>query len=183
MISREPSHSHPDTTRKGAYLLKALDYPNSCVHFDLERDYDNLDHYYVAELVGLPDLQNLSTLGLKLAVSPKAYRIAIASWKSVKVWSLDPKAFLDPDYGLRGGRSDLVPSDYAYTEGCGWQFYDCEYPDQLCVALEPVELPSSRVVYGLEFRDEDELWGWCEDGIVKWSFGARATAKIIFDAI
>jgi hypothetical protein len=138
------------------------------------------DHIYVAELVGVPDLTNISTIGLKVAISPSAHHIAIASWKTVKVWALEPGAFLNPDVGLRGGKFDLPPDDPVYTRCCGWQYYRNQWSVQDGVGvllLEPVELPCSSVVYGLEFVDEFELWAWCDDGVVKWSFGAGATGK------
>jgi hypothetical protein len=138
-------------------------------------NYTNLEHVFVARLTGLYDLSNLSNLGLRLAVSQRAHRIAIASWKTVRVWSLDPQAFLDPVYSSTG--RDGVPGDYAYTEGSGWQFYRSEEFWRECVDLQPVELPSAGVVYGLEFRDEDELWGWTEEGLVRWDFGVMARGE------
>jgi hypothetical protein len=180
MIAREDSYQ---PSRSGAYLLKAIQYPDECKKFDLNLDYRMLEHIYVAQLAGLPSLDNLSTLGLIVAVSEAAHRIAIASWKTVKVWSLDPKAFLDPEYDVRDVHNDLIPGDHAYTEGCGWQFYASGRFERECVLLEPVELPSCGVVFGLEFRSEDELWGWCERGLVKWSFGAHATGKRVVEEL
>ena len=121
------------------------------------------------------DMTNLSTLGLKLAVSPKSTRIAIASWKTVRVWALDADAFLDPHYSLGWGEG--VPGDYAFLDGPGWQYYSCERTERECVVLEPIELPSAGVVYELEFQGENELWGWCEQGLVRWNFGPTATRK------
>jgi hypothetical protein len=134
-----------------------------------------LEHVFVAELDGMPDLSNLSSLGLKIAVSPRSERIAIASWKTVKVWALDPLAFLDPVYSLAGDEG--VPGDYAFLEGTGWRYYACGNTRRECVLLEPVELPSAGVVYDLRFSGEDELWGWCERGLVRWDFGPTARQK------
>ncbi|KAF2244071.1 hypothetical protein BU26DRAFT_569078 [Trematosphaeria pertusa] len=173
MITRDEPYGLAN--RVGAFLLKALHYPDGCSHFNLSADYPTLHHVFVAYLAGLPDLHNLSTLGLILAVSPAAHRIAIASWKTVKVWSLDPQAFLDPEYSLAGGEG--VPGDYAFIEGCGWRYYDSGAYARDCVVLEPVELPSAGVVFGLDFRDEDELWGWCEPGLVRWKFGVHACGR------
>ncbi|KAF2790655.1 hypothetical protein K505DRAFT_364546 [Melanomma pulvis-pyrius CBS 109.77] len=172
MISREESLTG---SRTGAFLLKALHYPTSCKHFDLSKDYRRLHHVFVAQLAGLPDLHNLSTLGLRIAISPRSHRIAIASWKTVNVWSLDPEAFLNPDYSLGGAPG--VPGDYAFTEGCGWQFYSSGKFHRECVVLEPVELPGSGVVFDLEFRNEDELWGWTSTGMCRWDFSVDACAK------
>jgi hypothetical protein len=35
----------------------------------------------------------------------------------------------------------------------------------------------------MEFRDEDELWAWCEDGIIKWTFDAHANMKRTVDVL
>ncbi|KAF2745509.1 hypothetical protein M011DRAFT_469565 [Sporormia fimetaria CBS 119925] len=147
------------------------------MHYSRSVDYLNLEHVFVAQLADLPPLDNLSSLGFKVAVSKRAHRIAIASWKTVRVWSLDPMAFLDPEHGLRDPKTDAVPGDYAYTEGCGWQYYDCGSFERDCVVLEPVELPSQGVVLSLEFRGEDELWGVCDSGLVRWYFGANAQGR------
>lgn len=163
------------SSRKGAFLLKALEYPNHCTDFDLHKDYALLAHMYVAQLAGLPQLDNLSTLGLIVAVSPWAHRIAIASWRTLKVWSLDPQAFLDPEYSLGG--AERASDDSAFFKDCGWQYYSSEPIDRNCVMLYPVQLPNSAVIYTLEFRSEDELWGWTENGLCRWNFGPGANGK------
>ncbi|KAF1953491.1 hypothetical protein CC80DRAFT_537385 [Byssothecium circinans] len=154
--------------RKGAFLIKSLQYPNECHPWALTEDYPNLNHVFVAELAGLPDLYNLSSLGLVVATSPHAHRIAIASWRTLLIYSLDPRAFLDPVFSLsqlvptthdtdnadkdkRAG----VPGDYAFIEGCGWQFYgNCGRRGE-CVVLEPVRVECRGVVYGLEWGGEE----------------------------
>lgn len=162
-------------SRKGAFLLKAVHDPGYCNPFELERDYPALQHVFVAELAGLPQLDNLSTLGLIVAVSHRAHRIAIASWRTLKVWSLDPQAFLDPEYSLGGAEG--VPDDYCFIKDCGRSYYSSEPVDRGCIMLYPVELPSSAVVFGLEFRGEDELWGWTESGLCRWNFGVAAKGR------
>ena len=67
-----------------------------------------------------------------------------------------------------------VPGDYAFTEGCGWAYYSCNDIVGDCVILQPVELPAAGVVYGLQFRGEDELWAWCGEGLVRWGFGVKS---------
>ncbi|KAF2190923.1 hypothetical protein K469DRAFT_359653 [Zopfia rhizophila CBS 207.26] len=174
MISR--TESFGVFSRIGAYLIKGIHFPSYCKPFDLNKDYHTLTHVYVAGLAGLPDLYDLSSLGLRLAISPGANRIAIASWRTVKVWALDPKAFLNPEYGLR--KAEGVPGDYCYIQGPGWQFYSANRIwGKDCVLLEPVELVSAGVVYGLEFRGEDELWGTTEMGLCRWGFGVKAQGR------
>jgi hypothetical protein len=162
-------------SRKGAFLLKAIHCPGACVGFELGSDYSLLQHLYVAELAGLPQLDNLSTLGLIVAVSFSAHRIAIASWRTLKVWSLEPRAFLDPEHSLAGAAG--VPDDDCFIKNCGWSYYSSEPIDRNCVMLSPVELPSSAVIFGLEFRGEDELWGWTEAGLCRWNFGPEAKGR------
>jgi hypothetical protein len=172
--SEYPIIRNSHLTRKGAYLLKALDYSPSCVPFDMDRDYPNLEHLLVAELADCP-IDDLSSIGLKLAVSPRAYRIAIAHWRTLFIYSLDPKAFLDPGYGLPLGGG--VPGDYAYIQGCGWHFYRCGEFAGACVILKPVKLECTGVIFGLEWRNEDELWGWTEEGVVRWNIGVGAKGR------
>ncbi|KAF2115834.1 hypothetical protein BDV96DRAFT_646014 [Lophiotrema nucula] len=181
VVSRHFSNANTTTNwslppRSGAYIMKAVHYPSHCKPFSMTKDHHHLRHTYAARLVGVPDLFSLSTLGLLLAVSPKAYRIAIVSWKTVRVWAIDSRALLDREYSL--GCDDHVPGDYAFTEGCGWQFYKKD--DLLAgsefdtVDLYPVDLPSAGVLHSIEFRGEDELWGWGERGLVRWNFDTYA---------
>jgi hypothetical protein len=95
----------------------------------------------------------------------------MASWKRVLVWAIDPNAFLDPETLPDGP----VPGDYAYLEGCGYQYYQSNALEQEMVDLQPIELPEVGVVFELAFRKEDELWAWTDRGLVKWKFGAWAS--------
>ncbi|KAF2654517.1 hypothetical protein K491DRAFT_693822 [Lophiostoma macrostomum CBS 122681] len=161
--------------RVGAFLLKTVEYRSTCQTYNTDALHLSLDHVFVAELAGLPNLSDLSNIGLKIAVSPRSERIAIASWKTVKVWALDPLAFLDPEYSLDG--DDGVPEDYAFLDGPGWRYYSCGDIQRDCVLLEPIELPSTGVVYDLGFRGENELWGCCERGLVRWNIGPNARQR------
>lgn len=173
MISREELPNNIPG-RTGAFLLKAVHYPDTCEKFDLNKDYPYLYHVFVAKLAGLgSNLFNLSSLGLRVAVSPRSHRIAISNWKRVLVWALDPKAFLDPGTLPDG----TVPGDHAYVEGCGWRYYQSGRREIEMVVLEPVELPECGVVFKLEFRREDELWAWTERGLVRWRFGVWAEGR------
>jgi hypothetical protein len=174
MISREEPDAHFGATRQGIFLLKALHYPDACEPFEKDKDYPNLQHVFVAELAGL-GLDNLSSIGVKLAISPRSTRIVIAHWRTLRIYALDPAAFLDPEYAVPNG--DGVPGDYAYIEGCGWQCYSSNRFDKECVVLEPVELESKGVIFGLEWRNEDELWGWTDGGVVRWRMGVGAKGR------
>jgi hypothetical protein len=175
MIARDDVDAlYGERTRQGIFLLKALQYADSCQPFDMDIDYPTLHHVFVAKLDGLA-LDNLSSIGLKLSVSPHAHRIAIAHWRTVLVYALDPNAFLDPAHIEANG--DAVPGDYAYIEGCGWQYYESSDFERDCVILKPVQLECKGVVFGLEWRDEDELWGWTEEGVVRWRVGVDAKGR------
>lgn len=175
VISRDRPSPYGLVNRTGAFLLKAVQYPDACELWDWRADYRDLSHVFVAQLAGLPDIHNLPSVGLKLAVSPRSCRIAIASWRTVLVYAVEPKAFLDPVYSRSG--MEGVPGDYAFIEGCGWQYYQNGDFQRECVVLEPVELPKKGVVFGLEWRDEDELWGWSDEGLVRWRIGAKAKGE------
>lgn len=172
MISRE-EFRYGVPGRVGAFILKAVHYPDKCEMLDLNSDYRNLYHVFVARLAGLGSLFNLSTLGIRMAVSPCGQRIAMASWKRVLVWALDPKAFLDPATLADGS----VPGDHAYLEGCGYQYYQCNKFYKEMVELQPAQLPEVGVVFDLAFREEDELWAWTEKGLVRWRFGVWSNRR------
>lgn len=128
--------------------------------------YPVMEHVYVAKLEGV-DVCNVSSLGFKLAISPRGYRIAISSWKEILVWALNPNAFLDPTTTPEGP----LPDDCAYLEGCGYLYYQANELHEEMVKLEPIRFQGTGVVFGLEFRSENELWGWTDMGLVKWQFG------------
>lgn len=171
---------HDPFCRHGPYLVKALQWPDGCSHFDWDVDVVRQRYLCVARLIGFPDMSNLSTLGLIVAVSPRSHRIAVASWKTLLVYSLDPRAFLDPDYSLSRSLKGISSSERAaaypedQTEECGWEFYSNAEIYTNCVGLEPVELECEGVVHGLEWRNENELWGWDDQGLVRWKIGAMA---------
>ncbi|CAI6340492.1 unnamed protein product [Periconia digitata] len=179
-ISREALGASPLSSRKkqGAFLVKAFDFADSCHDFDWDEDRFQQQYLVVARLIAHPDLCNLSTLGLIVAVSPGAHRIAVSSWRTLVVYSLDPQAFLDPDYSLSRA---MIPAPDLYMlpsypenqkERCGWEYYSNANIIESCVELEPVRLECKGVVYGLEWRDENELWGWAENGLVRWTMGS-----------
>jgi hypothetical protein len=173
MIARDDYNPSLHARRTGIFLIKAIQFPSECEQFDRSLYYWDLNHTYVGYLAGFGDLNNLSTLGIQMAVSAGGHRIAMANWRRVLVWAIDPDAFLRP----RGSEYDGFEDDYAYIEQCGWEHYDCNQILDGMVVLQPVQLPEAGVVFGLEFRGENELWGWTEKGLVRWNFGAWADGK------
>ncbi|KAF2712606.1 hypothetical protein K504DRAFT_452770 [Pleomassaria siparia CBS 279.74] len=180
MISHEQSAT---VSRSGAFLLKVLHLTTACRPFDKERHYRDLPHKYVAKLAGLPDLNSIShvDVGMKVAFSPKASRIAIALWRTVRIWPLDPDAFLDQGYSLSGAPG--VPGDHFFFTRCGWEFYRPNRIINECVILEPVELPCSGIVFDLQFRGEDELWASTDVGPTRWNFGVDASGIYTEEAL
>lgn len=174
IITRDES-TYGAPSRKGAFLLKAFHYPDTCDHFDVNTEYHHLLHTIVAQLGGLPSLYELSTLGLKLAVSPRSHRIAIASWRTLLVYALDPQAFLDPEYSLHWDMKEA--RNPAYLDGSGWMYYRNEKLKNRAVVLEPVRVPNKGVLHMLEWRTEDELWGWGDEGLVRWRIGCLARGE------
>ncbi|KAF2000050.1 hypothetical protein P154DRAFT_207622 [Amniculicola lignicola CBS 123094] len=168
------SRSKDDYLRTGAYLLKAVNDTPICNPWTLTTDLEDVRHYFVAQLFEPPDLTNLSTLGLGIAVSPKAHRIALSNWKTIHIYALCPQAFLDPDYSLGEGKG--VPGDYAFVQGAGWQYYRNEIISDGCVVLLPLTLEHGYIIYGMEFRGEDELWAWTDKGLCRYNFGVGASA-------
>ncbi|KAF2144929.1 uncharacterized protein K452DRAFT_132538 [Aplosporella prunicola CBS 121167] len=80
--------------RRGAYIIKGVQYPPGDERYDMRRHYPSLEHFVVAQLVGLPLTKNsLSSLGTIVAISPGGTRIAMASWDRVLVWAIRPTAF------------------------------------------------------------------------------------------
>jgi hypothetical protein len=173
MIARHDYAPSLNPKRSGIYLIKAIQFPGDCSRFDPNMYYWDLNHTYVAYLDGFGDLNNLSTLGIRMAISPGSHRIAMANWKRVVVWAIDPKAFLHP----RKPEENLFEDDYAYVEECGWDYYRRNELYERMLVLKAVELPEAGVVFHLEFRRENELWGWTEKGVVRWSFGVWANGK------
>ncbi|PSN67521.1 hypothetical protein BS50DRAFT_677047 [Corynespora cassiicola Philippines] len=167
----------PVACRSGAFLLKAsysaFRSPTTCYPTD-PYIMSEAWHMYtpVARLDGIPDLDNLCTEGLKIAVSPLCTRIAIAHWRSVLIYAINPEAFLRPEVGTAGkGRHD-TDEDKCYRRRCGWEYHgNLPVWENECVVLPPIQLPEVKgVVFDLEFRTEDEVWAWGEAGLSRWEF-------------
>ncbi|PVI04866.1 hypothetical protein DM02DRAFT_651301 [Periconia macrospinosa] len=182
LISRFYSGERHDG-KQGAFLVKALQFPDTCEEYDWDGDMFRHQHVVVARLAGLPNIYNLSTLGLVIAMSPASDRIAIASWKTLLVYSVDPDAFLNPDYDnsrdhdlvFRMNRGAYELEDH--IEHCGWNFYSSAAVEENYVVLNPIQLECKGVVYELEWQNKNELWGWGEEGLVRWNIGATAKGR------
>jgi hypothetical protein len=153
--------------RVGAFLTKAIFYPEACADYDETVDYGVPEHIYVARFAGI-DIWNISTQGLKLAASGRGQRVAMANWRTVLVWAVQPDAFL----ARSDAHVEVFPDDHAYVESCGHVFYANEPVEEEMVVLLPLRLPERGVVFDLQFIGEDELWAWTDEGLVRWYFGS-----------
>lgn len=172
---------HRIPLRTGIFVLKSIHFPNGCKQFNPYASNGPLEHIFVASLTDPPPLDNLPTIGLKVAVSPLSHRVALAAWRTLKIYSLDPDAFLSSkySYGSRKTHSRRHPYDYAFTTFCGWDFYRNGTRFGTCVLLEPVDIKINGVIYLLEWRTEAELWALTSEGVCKWDVGAWANGRTI----
>lgn len=159
---------------QGVFILKVVEEQVECAQFDSTSS-QRLPHLYVAELIFPPPLSNLPSHGLKLAVSPESRRIALGAWRTLKVYAIEPLAFLSPRYSLSHAQGK--PGDYAFLSQCGWEYYYNAPIEDSMVCLEPIELECSGVIHGIEWMDEDELWGWGDEGVWRWRVGVFANGR------
>ncbi|PGG96689.1 hypothetical protein GX51_07688 [Blastomyces parvus] len=130
-----------------------------CLHIenlDRGRRFDNWR--VVARLAGYSTSMN-SLPGI-VATSPRATRLAIANWKTITVWPLDPRAIIERN------------ADGVYPE-C---MIDVGVTG--AVLLEPVVLESEAVCFKLRFGEsEDEIVSLTDRGVMRWEIGAGAVGR------
>ena len=165
--------------RKGVFILKSVHYPLTCKQHDPYVSNGVSEHIPVACLAEPPDLDHLPTIGMKIALSPRSNRIALAAWRTLRIYSIDPMAFLSSkrSYGSRKSHARRYPHDYAFVNFCGWDYYNGRERVGGCVMLEPVEIVSTGVIYSLDWRSEDELWALTNEGVCRWNIGVRADGR------
>lgn len=171
---------HTDTGNpalQGAYIVRAVETSGeSCTSPFTFREITY--HRYVARLADMPDLDNLPSIGLRVAVSPRASRIALAAWRTLRIYAFDPMSFLttsrDHATDHIGVGSRLDPY-FAHVWRSG--YYDNYTYEGEHVVLKPVAVPSTGVIHALRWVSEDELWGVTDEGVCRWNFGVSATGK------
>ena len=128
-------------------LLKSEAFPMTmrCDHaLNLERGRRFDDWEIMAQLGGYQEVN--TTQGFPIAASPRGTRIAIANWKSVSVWALEPRILLE-------GRKSFYPESWQLTEG---------FPE-----LRPVVIQLEAVCSQLRFTDkENELLAITDRGLM-----------------
>lgn len=184
----------PRNGTKGAYLLKGVETTDPCCHRNLDDD-SPMEHVFVAKLTGL-DSPSTSPLKRIVAVSKCKRRIAVADWDIVRLYAIEPDAFLYKEKGsLTPGTSSTRVSisykackaeepahgDEAYTTRTAHGYYHSYLRirghRKRLVGLDCVQLPSRGVVYTMEFQGDSELWAFTDRGLVKWYWGEGRTAN------
>lgn len=154
---------------KGPYIVKSLQYPDDCEPLKVGALTEDTSPIAVAKLQGYDNLTQTS-IGPILAVSRSGTRIAIAVWKRLLVWAIDPQAFLNP---FEDPTVDVEAMDAAgdpgYTQACGHFYYRAYERVGNVILLPPIELQNDdAVVHKLAFVDEDILYGMTDKGLVSW---------------
>ncbi|EQL30962.1 hypothetical protein BDFG_06597 [Blastomyces dermatitidis ATCC 26199] len=130
-----------------------------CLHIenlDRGRRFDNWR--VVARLAGYSTSMN-SLPGI-VATSPRATRLAIANWKTITVWPLDPRAIIERN------------ADGVYPESM------IDVGVTGAVLLEPVVLESEAVCFRLRFGEtEDEIVSLTDRGVMRWEIRAGAVGR------
>ncbi|KAI9830449.1 MAG: hypothetical protein M1819_005701 [Sarea resinae] len=110
--------------------------------------------HVVMVLIGFP--RNWSSIGQIIATSPKLTRIAVANWRSVLVWTLEPHIFL-------GGRTV-----WERKEGLPWKRHQI---------VHPMTFASEGVVHSLSFGTDDVLWAVTDRGLFQWNMGPSSAGR------
>ncbi|PGH00491.1 hypothetical protein AJ79_08182 [Helicocarpus griseus UAMH5409] len=165
---------------------------SSCGHVqNLDRGRRLEEWSVVARLAGYST--SVNTLPGIVATSPRATRLAIANWKTITVWAVEPGVIIgggegDGDGGYGGvGDADTDADADADADGDGDGDGDGNarvYPANMVdegvtgeVLLEPVVLESEAVCFGLAFAGEDEIVALTDRGVVRWGIGAGAVGR------
>ncbi|EEH03378.1 F-box domain-containing protein [Histoplasma capsulatum G186AR] len=112
----------------------------------------------VARLAGYST--SVNTLPGIVATSRRATRLAIANWKTITVWPLDPQAIIERN------ASGVYPENMIDAGVTG------------AVLLEPVVLESEAVCFMLSFGEgEDEIVSLTDRGVMRWEIGAGTVGR------
>ena len=169
--------------QKGAYIVKGVHYPGGCTSLKVGTFAEDTVNAAVAKLEGYDSLTQTS-IGPILAISRGGTRIAIAVWKRLLIWAVNPQAFLRPDEDPTVDVEAMdAAGDPGYTEACGHSFYRAYDRVGNVTILPPVELKNDAVVHKLAFVDEDILYGLTDQGLVSWDMRAGCAGRQIMDTV
>ncbi|OAX77867.1 hypothetical protein ACJ72_07829 [Emergomyces africanus] len=131
----------------------------NCQHIEnLDRG-RRLDNWrVVARLAGYST--SVSSLPGIVAASRQATRLAIANWKTITVWPMDPHAIIERN------ATGVYPENMIDVDVTG------------AVLLEPVVLESEAVCFMLRFAEgEDEIISLTDRGVMRWDISAGAVGR------
>ncbi|KAL9094679.1 MAG: hypothetical protein Q9165_002949 [Trypethelium subeluteriae] len=162
---------------KEVYIFKGGGYDSDCIRPRLDSTSETIYPFPLAKLDGF-DGTTATSIGPILAISAKGTRIAIAHWKRILVWAIDPGAFLnafeDPTVDVE--ELDAI-GDSEYMSYCGHSFYEAYERVGTMIVIPPVELPNDSVVRKLGFTEEDTLHGLTARGLVSWDMRAGCAGR------
>lgn len=179
-ISRDKHHTTLTAARQGVYVVRMYEDSDSCKFFDPYASNGSSQYLFVARLTDTPSLDNLPTIGLKTAVSPRGYRVALAAWRTLKIYAINPEAFLIPKYAPRHSTKvhGFMVSNYnRRMKRLGLEFFSNRPREANYVLLEPVDIQNTGVIHALHWISEDELWALTDEGICQWNFGVLANGQ------
>lgn len=129
----------------------------NCGHvLNLDRGRRFADWTIVARLWGYKRPSN--SLGNLVAASAGGTRIAVANWREVYVWALEPQELIE------GNASEFYPACWRSTN-----------PPEGIVELRPIVLRLEAVCFKLCFVGEDQLVALTDRGLLCWDLGPRGT--------
>ncbi|KAH0543674.1 hypothetical protein FGG08_001989 [Glutinoglossum americanum] len=143
-----------NTVSTHAYVVRStLSQPS--IDCDCVRDLDSGRRLYGWDaLVLLEDfLRSTSSLGAVTTMSEDSSRLAVADWKSIRIWPLDPQGLIqnEADHYRRTNRL----SEFEVLSGIG--------------VIEPFQLPTNgNVIHKLFFASNDILYGVTDHGLTMW---------------
>ncbi|KAL2000912.1 hypothetical protein VTN02DRAFT_2466 [Thermoascus thermophilus] len=128
-----------------------------CNHvLNLDRGRRFADWTIVARLWGYRKPSN--SLGNIVAASCRGTRIAVANWKEIYIWALEPRALIE------NNENGFYPPCWSSTNPPG------------IVELRPIVLRVEAVCFKLWFGPlEDELFALTDRGLMHWYLGPRGT--------
>ncbi|KAL1955379.1 hypothetical protein VTO42DRAFT_8599 [Malbranchea cinnamomea] len=134
-----------------------------CQHIpNLERG-RRLEHWtMVARLLDY-DASSSTSLAGTVAASHSGTRLAIATWKTIRVWAFEPSEL------ITSNANHFYPACMEHAPGV--------------VDLEPIVLHADAVIFSLAFVGETELVCVTDKGVLKWDLGPCARGQRLVDLL
>lgn len=117
---------------------------------NLERGRRLEDWTMVARLLDY-EPNSSSSLAGTTASSPGGTRLAVTTWKTIRIWAFDPREI------ITGNANNFYPSGLQHRPGV--------------IDIEPIVLCPDAVIFSLCFVGEDELVCVTDKGVMRWNLG------------